>query len=206
MSTIERTFYTVIFAAGLAAAPALAQPNPTEAQNAVGRNNPCADPWVSYAVSVAKTVGSSVGRAAGSGSSDECNTALYNDGHWNSYAELVGYARQTRQMLASQNVQFSMVGGAPALTMINPGAGIAAANVAVKAPPGTRIVASGGGNLVASGGGNLVASGGGNLVASGGGNLVASGGGNIKSGYILQGSDDAKLTFRLPTGKQIRIR
>jgi hypothetical protein len=47
-----------------------ANPSPQDTQNA--RNNPCADPWVSLAVSISKGPTNGVpGRAAGSGNADE---------------------------------------------------------------------------------------------------------------------------------------
>lgn len=87
---------TAAIASGLTVpffSPAIAQQNPNAYDTDQARNNPCRDPWVSLAVSVAKTSGTGVGRAIGSGDSDECNPALYNGGHWNSYAELLAAVR-----------------------------------------------------------------------------------------------------------------
>jgi hypothetical protein len=99
-----------------------------------------------------------------------------------------------------------MVNGAPALVMINPRAGIAAANTTRNVPPGAAIAAQGGASLIGQAGGNLIGQAGGNVIATGGGNIVNPTGANIRGSYTVQGSDDAKLTFKLPSGKQIRIR
>jgi hypothetical protein len=178
------------------ASPAASQlPNPMASETQNARNNPCADPWVSLAVS--KVKGS---RAAGSGNMGECDIKLYGGGQWGSYDELVRHVRSTRSELAAQNIQFGLRNGEPALLMIDPKKGISAS--ALVAAGGGNLVAAGGGNLVAAGGGNLVAAGGGNLVAAGGGNIIAAGGGN----YSLLGTQGFKLVFKLPGGRQLRVR
>lgn len=176
----------------LIASAALAQPNPDAEAERLGRNNPCSDPWVSLAVSVAKTHDGVVGRASGSGNSDECNIKLYNGGHWGSYAELLQYVRQTQQVLASQNVRFETRNGVPALMLIDPSRRLSPQN----------IVSTNGSNILLNGGGNIVAQGGGNIVAQGGGNIVAQGGGNLH----LMSTDGARVAFRLPDGSALRIK
>lgn len=163
--------------ASFLSAPALAQPNPTEAESAIGRNNPCADPWVSYAVSVAKSSSSVVGRAVGSGSSHECNTQLYNGGSWSSYSELIGHVRQTLSMLSSQGARFEVVRGAPALTVTNPQAAM----------------------LIGQDGAGIVSNDGGTFISNNGGTIVP-------NGYRIQSSDGAKLSLRLPGGRALRLR
>ncbi len=76
-----------------------AMPNPSAAETQQARQaGPCGDPWVSLAVSYAKSMEitkagqptrSTPGRAAGSGSSGECNPAMYRGGHWANYNELL---------------------------------------------------------------------------------------------------------------------
>jgi hypothetical protein len=158
-------------------APVLAQPNPTEAQNAIGRNNPCADPWVSYAVSVVKSSPGVVGRAVGSGSSHECNTQLYNGGSWGSYAELIGHVRQTLTMLTSQGAKFDMVRGAPAIVVTNPQPAM----------------------LIGQDGAGFISNDGGSFISNNGGTIVP-------TGYRLQSADGARLSLRLPGGRALRVR
>jgi hypothetical protein len=75
---------------GAASSWALAQENPSAAETEKWRRNgPCGDPWISLAVSVAKTTSAGPGRADG----DECNTENYHGGRWESYKELLGYVQ-----------------------------------------------------------------------------------------------------------------
>ena len=87
-------------------------------------------------------------------------------------------------MLASQNVKYDMVNGSPALVMINPGAGLAAANI------------------ISGGAGNIISGGAGNIISGGAGNIISGGAGN----YQLQNSDGAKAVFNLPNGSKLRVR
>ena len=180
---------TLVGANLVLAGMAHAQPNPSQADTNNARNNPCSDPWVSLAVSVVKTQGGAVGRAAGSGNTGECDVALYGGGQWSSYADLLQKVRATRAALASQNVQFALVGGQGLLTLIDPGRGLNAAN----------IVGAGAGNIVGAGAGNIVGAGAGNIVGAGAGNVVS-------PGYSLQSADGARFSFRLPNGGSLRVR
>jgi hypothetical protein len=138
-------------AAGLmTAGAALAQPNPDARATELGRNNPCADPWLSYAVSVAKTApGGPPGRATTSNGRDqECDVARYNGGHWNSYAELLGYVRgRIAPALAPSQARVPSVQG-PAVVGRNGASGI---------------ISNDGGSLVGNSGGTLVGNAGGTL-------------------------------------------
>jgi hypothetical protein len=164
---------------------AQANPSPQDTQNA--RNNPCADPWVSLAVSISKGPTNGVpGRAAGSGNADECYVGLYNNGHWNTFAELVGSVRATRDALASQNLRMEMRGHVPVLAVIDMNRLVAGLNPS---------------QLVATGGGNIIAAGAGNLVATGGGNVIAAGAGNY---HVM--SVDTKCEVKLPGGMMIKVK
>jgi hypothetical protein len=76
-----------------------AMPNPTAAETQRARQaGPCGDPWVSLAVSFAKSTEitkaggptrTAPGQAVGSGASGECNPAMYRGGHWANYNELL---------------------------------------------------------------------------------------------------------------------
>lgn len=169
-----------VIALTLSSIPAVAsaqRANPTEAQNAIGRDNPCADPWVSYAVSEVKTRGAAIGRAAGSGNSHECNTMLYNGGSWGSFDELLGHVRRTQSALASQNARFDMVNGAPAFVVTRP------------LPA----------NLIGQDGAGIISNDGASFISNNGVTIVS-------SGYRLQSNDGARLNFRLPNGQNLRIR
>ena len=81
----------LILAAAAAAAlsgvatPALAQANPSPAETEAARKGPCRDPWVKIALDA--TYGPQKwGKAL-------CSIKLYNNGQWNSYADLLGYVR-----------------------------------------------------------------------------------------------------------------
>jgi hypothetical protein len=83
-------FLPAVLLIGAALSSAFAQENPSAAETAQWRKNgPCEDPWISLAVSVAKTTSVGPGRAAG----DECNTENYHGGQWGSYKELLGYVQ-----------------------------------------------------------------------------------------------------------------
>jgi hypothetical protein len=142
-----------------------------------------------------------VGRAAGEGSTGECNTKLYNNGSWGSYDELVGHARATISMLAGQNVKHEMVGGAPKVVLIDPRKGIPAQ--AVVAPP---IISGNAGAFVPPA--PIIAGGAGNIVAGGAGNIVAGGAGNVvgPNQRHVMSTDGAKFSFKLPNGAHLRVR
>ncbi len=167
---------------GALSASAFAQANPSAAENARFANNPCRDPWVSLAVSNAK-VGA---MAAGHGDSDECSPALYNGGHWNSFAELQRAVYATINAFAQQNLRIELQRGVPTLVVID-------MNRPVAGLPANRVVAAGGGNVIAAGAGNIIAAGGGNIIAAGGGNF-----------HTL--SADERCAVRLPSGQMVIIK
>ena len=177
---MESTFRVIALGAALlslASSPAFAQANPTEADNAIGRNNPCADPWVSFAVSVVKTRDGVVGRAIGSGSSFECDPQLYNGGTWNSYAELTGHVRQTLSTLASQGARFEMIQNRPGIRIANPQPSM----------------------LIGQDGAGFVSNNGGSFISNNGGTIVP-------PGYRLQSADGARVSLQLPGGRSLRVR
>ncbi len=176
-----------------AGASAQRLPDPNAEETARGRNNPCSDPWVSYAVSVAKSSPGVVGRAAGEGPTGECNIKLYNNGSWGSYDELVRHAKATISMLASQNVKYEMVGGSPKVVLIDPRKGIPAQ--AVIAQP---IISGNAGAFVPPA--PIISGGAGNIISGGAGNVVAPSQRNVFN------ADGAKYAFKLPGGAQLRVR
>jgi hypothetical protein len=183
---LKKLGFVMLAAAGCAASTgAGAQlPNPSAESVAQGRNNPCTDPWVSLAVSLVKTRGSHVGRAAGSGNSGECDIKLYNGGRWGSYDELVGHVKASQARLAAQNVRFDLHNNQPSLKLIDAARGINPAN------------------LVAAGAGNILGNAAGNLVAAGAGNLVAAGAGNLR----LMNVNEFRFAFDLPGGGKLLVR
>jgi hypothetical protein len=188
-------------ACGLLASVAMSQPNPTAAENAIGRNNPCADPWVSYAVSVAKSSPGVVGRAVGSGSSHECNPQLYNGGRWSSYAELLGHVRQTIDMLKGQGVRFEPYKGQPGVKLTKPPASSFVSNNS------STFINNDGGSFVSNNSGTFISNDSGSFVSNDGGSFVSNNGGMIvASGYRIQSADGAKFSFKLPGGRAIRFK
>ena len=166
-----------------------AQQNPSEAESQRYRNNPCTDPWVSKAVLEVK------GEVAGRGDSDACAIKLYNNGSWSSYAQLVGYVRQRFGQLNGENVDIRIVGGQPALVVLDLN----------RLVGGARVVAQGGGNVVGPGGASVIVVSGGNVIAQGGGNVVAQGGGNIVGSNSLLSTND-KVKISLGGGLSLKIR
>lgn len=179
-------------AAFAAAGPAFAQysasssyanPDQTTTQVYQTSRKVCNDPWVTIALI----------RVYGSADPAKCAPALYNNGQWSDYNQLVHAVAKTRDSFAAAGIDLKL--------------GTQNGQTVVAILQGGSLVAAGGGNLVAAGGGNLVAAGGGNLVAAGGGNLivppttppanlVAAGGGN----YTLQSGRSVKL----PAGNGLR--
>lgn len=132
----------------VASTPAFAQRNPTDAENAAFRNKPCSDPWLSIAVA-----SENGGVVAGSGDQDACAPKLYNNGQWNSFAQLVGYVRDARNGFASAGTRLALKDGVPALIIDN--VNLAKAAGISDAAMG-RVIAQGAGNIIASGAGNIV--------------------------------------------------
>src|ERR1700694_4171536 len=119
---------------GAMSGSAFAQANPLEAETqnpsvvetqrwrAIG---PCRDPWISKAVSIAKSTGPgpvrTPGRATGQKDSGECNPALYyHAGHWDNYAQLLGSVLHYRVcsgdcVFAPPGLPFTPLGRDPAL-------------------------------------------------------------------------------------------
>ena len=180
-----------VFAAGLmisATGYAQTLPNPNAIETERGRNNPCADPWVSYAVSVAKSKPGFVGRAGGSGNSGECDIKLYNGGRWGSYDELVRHARATYASLVNQNVQFLPDGKVGVIDLargLNP----------------DNIISTNAGAIISGGAGNIISGGAGNIISGGAGNVVG-GPGNFR----VMNDDGARAKFKLPNGAELRVR
>jgi hypothetical protein len=182
-----------------AGASAQKLPNPNAVETERGRNNPCADPWLSYAVSVAKSSPGVVGRAAGEGSTGECNTKLYNNGNWGSYDELVGHARATIAMLASQNVKHEVIGRSAKVVLIDPKKGVPAQSV-VGVISGNAAAFVQPSPVISGGAGNIISGGAGNIISGGAGNVVLPGQRNLLS------TDGAKFSFKLPAGALLRVR
>lgn len=212
MSNFRSIFLSMVAVSVLCvmSSAAVAQDNPNQTDTNNARNNPCREPWVSLAVSVVKTVGSTPGRADGSGDSGECNIALYNNGHWNSYRELLGYARAQVPVSAYEKKLgsgISLVGafkGRDGNTyhVFKKGDAIVGVNVGVVGTAGGSLVSghlcsTNGGNVIAQGGGNLVpgatviAQGGGNLIGHDGASVIAQGGGNLTG----QGSGSGRVVL-----------
>lgn len=140
-------------AALLVATPALGQENPTPAQTQAARSGPCGDPWITIAYK--RLYGDGFVPAAWM-----CTTTLYNNGRWDSFAQLLSAVR-------SKDYGIYTYAG-----VVLTGSGPLAGKTALGVFQGGSLVAAGGGNIIAAGGGNLVAAGGGNLVAAGGGNMI----------------------------------
>lgn len=141
-------------AALLAAAPAFAQSNPTQAQVQAARAaKPNCDPWITIAYQ----------RLYGDGYAPAdwmCSKMLYANGNWGPFSELINAVRSKDYGLYTYR------------GVVLTGSGPLAGRIALGAFQGGSLVAAGGGNLIAAGAGNLVAAGGGNLVAAGGGNII----------------------------------
>jgi len=103
----------------------------------------------------------------------EWNIKNYNDGHWNSYTELMKAIYEYRKNTESAGISYKY----SAKTY---NGNLVAAIYQNGIQLGVSIISTNGCGIVAQGGGNIVAQGGGNIVAQGGGNIVAQGGGNIQ--------------------------
>lgn len=146
----------------------------TTAQYRIAPRAVCADPWVTIALV----------RVYGSANSAYCAPALYNNGQWSNFDQLVKAVAATKNSFSASGVTLAsgLQNGAPVIGILV------------------------GGQLVAAGGGNLVAAGGGNLLGQAAplqvpattppANLVAAGGGN----YTLQSGRSVKL----PAGNGLR--
>ncbi len=120
----------------------------------------CRDPWVTSAI---KEV---YGRnPVGRGEFCDCNIRLYNNGSWNSYAQLKGFVQEVKN--SGLQMGYAITNNGNAVMVVKLGNQMAASMLNASG----QIVAAGGGNIVAAGGGNIVAAGGGNIVAAGGGNF-----------------------------------
>ena len=165
-------------------------PNPNGDMN-LFRNKPCRDPWVTIALQIVH------GRA----NAGACLIALYNNGRWNDFNQLVHAVAATKKTLDAQglSIRAARVEGSRAIVA-----------VLVDNRAGGRIVAAGGGNVVSTGGNGLIGPDGATLIGNDAGSLVGMNGNTLRStpsfafstGYSLQGS----RVVRLPGGNALVVK
>ncbi len=144
----------------LTAMPAFAQANPSQAETDAARRGPCRDPWVKIALDA--TYGQRQwGKAL-------CPIKLYNDGRWNSYAELLGYVRGVKSANEQQGIMLVMT-----------------------SPPFDKVFIALGGVLKAALPSWLVGNDGASLIGNDSGGLIS----NVPGGLI---SNAAQVTTGLP--------
>lgn len=112
----------------------------------------------------------------------EYNINNYNNGHWNSYGELMKYIYEFQKNINSAGITFKYsqkyVGNnALVVGIFQKGSQIAA-----------DIISQDGGSIIAQGGGNIISYNGGSVIAQGGGNIIAQGGGNIAVSPATKGA------------------
>ena len=105
----------------------------------------------------------------------EYNIKNYNNGSWNSYADLSKYIGEYQKNISASGLSFKFSTKTYANNSLIVGV----------FQNGTQLAAS----LISQDGGGVIAAGGGNIVASGGGNVVASGGGNIVVNINTKGAN-----------------
>jgi hypothetical protein len=142
-------------------AQALAAPTAADTEQA-RRNGPCRDPWVTIALTYNRlgtyAASSTPTFIAGRDGWGDCNTALYNGGSWNSFAELVKAVQKTSSALSGANFSYVIVNlGGGQVKIKSMSDGVQAGIVVLK------LVGNSGGTLITNDGGTLVASGGGNF-------------------------------------------
>jgi hypothetical protein len=148
----------------------------------------CRDPWITKAFF--KQTRSRI--PAGWGTTNECNTKVYNEGSWGSFVLLRGYVNGYLDGVAQSGQKFLTVykynvnpnTNSNALLVIGALDSTTAPNARlltkVETATGVALVGNDGASMVAAGGGNY-APGGTPMVAAGGGNVVPTGAGNLIS-------------------------
>jgi hypothetical protein len=152
--TMLFTFMAAAILLSLSSATANAQKaNPSAAETQQWRQKgPCADPWVSKAVTEYK------GSVAGVGNYGDCEVGKYNNGSWSSYDDLYRGVQTAQANMRSAGVSISMtsLGGDQRKITIDAGGGYVVHQT-------VKLIGNAGGLLLTSDGASVVASGGGNF-------------------------------------------
>ncbi len=137
----------------------------------------------------------------------EYNIKNYNNGSWNSYADLSKYIGEYQKNISAAGLTFrfstkTYANNSLIVGVFQNGTQLAASLIS---QDGGGVIAAGGGNIISGGAGNVVAAGGGNVVASGGGNIVVNSntkGANFGGSYTLA-SEGTKVIKTSGSGAMI---
>ena len=136
----------------------------------------------------------------------EYNIKNYNNGSWNSYADLSKYIGEYQKNISASGLSFKFstktyANNSLIVGLFQNGTQLAASLIS---QDGGGVIAAGGGNVIAASGG-VIAPGGGNVVAAGGGNIVVNintKGGNFGNSYAIA-SEGTKVIKTSGSGAMI---
>lgn len=132
-----------------------AQSNPSDYETNQWRQvGPCSDPWISKAVYEFKQRA-----AAGVGDFGECSPALYANGHWNNYAELLKGVMRSLGAFNSNRVTFAKdapVNGAVIIKTLSDGVVIGSGTVKILTNNGGTLITSDGAGIISHDGGTFI--------------------------------------------------
>lgn len=173
------------------ATPAFAQANPSPAETDAARKGPCRDPWVKIALDA--TYGQRRwGKAL-------CSIKLYNNGQWNSYADLLGYVRGVKLANDAERLTMAIAANVPNQFLVLIGG-------VVKAVLPTYLVGNDGASLIGNDSGSLIGNDSAGLISNVPGGLISNVSASVVTGlpvanfappspYSLQDASKTKVRY-----------